>query len=36
MTDEILLATPFVPAPSAALNPFLIVDDARRLIAFVS
>jgi uncharacterized glyoxalase superfamily protein PhnB len=36
MTNEILLPAPSVPAAGAVLNPFVIVDDASGLIAFVS
>lgn len=36
MSDDILLAPQSVPADGAVLNPFVIVDDAAGLIAFVS
>jgi len=36
MPTDILLPTPSVPSAGAVLNPFVIVDDAAGLIAFVS
>src|SRR5688500_13398239 len=36
MTSEVLLPQHSVPADGAALNPFVIVDDAAGLVAFVS
>ena len=36
MTDDLLLPSDAVPSAGAVLNPFVIVDDAAGLIAFVS